>query len=88
MKEHKVYVLPVEDAEEYIKQKYSDNEEKANDFVLYVDEEMSEDECKEIVEKSYDDVADVYTLREFQAEFNFALEYNEITSNRYLIKIF
>ena len=87
-KEHTVYVLPVDETREYIRAKYSNNEDKCEDFALYVDEEMSEDECKEIVDSSYNEVADSYTLRQFQAEFNFALEDGEITSNRYFIKVF
>ena len=80
--------MPVKEAREYIETKYPTDEEKCNDFVLYVDEEMPESECKEIVEKSNDPVADTMTLRQFQGQFNFALEDKEITSNKYLIKIF
>lgn len=87
-KEHKVYVLPLLQTRKYIWKKYPHNEERRNDFILYVDEEMPEKECKEIVENSENAVAGVYTLREFQAGFNFALEDKEITSQEYLIKIF
>ncbi len=87
-KETKVYVLPVDETRAYIMSKFSNDEEKCNDFALYVDEEMTEQECKDIIDSSYDEVADVYTLREFQAEFNFALEDGEITSNDYFIKFF
>ena len=88
MSEPRVYILPVSETREYITKKYPNDEEKQEDFVLYVDEEMTEDECREIVDKSNDEVADTMTLRQFQGEFNFALEHNEITSNKYLIKIF
>ena len=87
-KEHIVYLLPVDEAREHIERKYVNDEEKCEDFALYVDEEMTEEECKEIVEDSEDELADSYTLREFQAEFNFGLEDGEITSIRYFIKIF
>jgi len=88
MSEPRVYILPVSETREYITKKYPNDEEKQEDFVLYVDEEMTEDECREIVDKSNDEVADTMTLRQFQGQFNFALEHNEITSNKYLIKIF
>lgn len=87
-KEHIVYILPVKETREYLEKKYPNDEEKTNDFVLYVDEEMPEDECREIVDNSDDKVADSMTLRQFQGQFNFALEDGEITSNKYLIKIF
>ena len=87
-KEHKVYVLPIATTRWYIKEKYPNNKERVNDFVLYVNDEMPESECREILEKSNDKVAGSMTLRQFQGQFNFALENGEITSNRYLIKIF
>lgn len=87
-KDQIVYIMPVKETREYIEKKYPNDEGKTNDFVLYVDEEMPESECREIVDKSNDPVADSMTLRQFQGQFNFALEDGEITSNKYLIKIF
>ena len=85
---HRVYILPIKETREYIEKKYPTDEGKCNDFVLYVDEEMTEDECQDIIRDTTDNVADTMTLRQFQSEFNFALEDKEITSNKYLIKIF
>ena len=76
MSEPRVYILPVSETREYITKKYPNDEEKQEDFVLYVDEEMTEDECREIVDKSNDEVADTMTLRQFQGQINFALEHN------------
>ena len=84
----KVYILPVTETAEYLKAKSPNDEEKSDDFALYVDENITEEECAEIVAKSYDPVANTMTIRQFQAQFNFALEDGEITSNRYFIKFF
>ena len=81
----KVYILPVEDTFDYIRTKYPDYEE---DFVPYVDEVMTEEECQKIISNTFDKMANVMTLRQFQGEFNFALEDKEISSNKYFIKIF
>lgn len=86
MSKERVYVLPVEDV-----RNWCEKHGKEDDFVLYVDEEMTEDEVLDIMHNTpaqHNPVCDCYTIRQFQAEFNFALEDKEITSNRYLIKIF
>lgn len=86
--ETRVYVLPVAEVRKWCE---THRAEKEDDFVLYVDEEMTEEEVLDIMHNTpaqYDKVCDCYTLRQFQGEFNFALEDKEITSNRYLIKIF
>lgn len=86
--EHIVYVLPVEETREYLEEKYPDDTDKSEDFVLYLDEEMPEEECKEILERAkYDENANVFTLRQFQSEFNFAMD-DGIASPKYLIKVF
>ena len=86
MSKPRVYVLPVTDV-----RNWCTAHGKEDDFALYVDEEMTEDEVLDIMHNTpaqYDPVCDNYSIRQFQAEFNFALEDKEITSNRYFIKIF
>lgn len=82
-----VYILPIVDAQRYIRNKYPKDEEKINEATQYVDEGMTEQECIEIIHESESHLADSYTIKEFQAEFNFAID-TPITSDKYYIKIF
>lgn len=82
----KIYILPISDVKEWC-----NTHQIGEDYVLYVNDIMSENEVKDILTNTpakYDKVAGEYTPTLFQGEFNFALEDKEISSAKYFIKIF
>lgn len=78
----KIYLLNIDDVNDYIAEKNPDCEE--------IVEELSgfdEETCKEIVEKSMDYNSEVLTLEEFVTVFNYDVNF-VYNSDRYFIRIF
>ena len=78
----KVYVLNVDDVNDYITENNPNCEEIVGEL-----ESFDEETCKKIVENSMDYNSEVLTLEEFVAAFNYDVNavYN---SDKYFIRIF
>ena len=78
----KVYVLNIDDVNDYIAEKNPDCEEIVGEL-----ESFDEETCKKIVENSMDYYSDVILLEEFVCAFNHDVD-SVYNSDKYFIRIF
>ena len=78
----RVYLINIDDVNDYILANGLDEEE-----MMQVIMSMDEATCKEIVESSKDQYSEVFTLEEFESEFNYDTD-NVFNSTRYFIRMF
>ena len=76
MKQIYICVVPLDE----VKESLGNVEEPIPAF-----DEMSNEDVEALASNSFDDVAGVYSLKEFEGSFNYALD-EEINSSRYLIR--
>ena len=78
----KIYLINIDDVNDYI-----DDNGLSDDEIMQVIMGMDEETCKKLVENSRDQYSDVYTLVEFEAEFNYDID-RVFNSDRYFIRMF
>ena len=77
-----IYLINIDDVYHYI-----DENKLSDDDIMQIIMGMDEETCKEIVEKSHDQYSDVFTLEEFEAEFNYDIDH-VFNSDQYFIRLF
>lgn len=78
----RIYLINIDDVNDYI-----DENGFSDDDMMQIIMGMKEDTCKEIIEKSNDQYSDVFTLEEFESDFNYDIDH-VFNSDRYFIRMF
>ena len=78
----RIYLINIDDVNDYIVRNGLPEEE-----VMQVIMGMDEETCKELIKNSFDKHSDVFTLEQFESDFNYDID-NVFNSTRYFIRMF
>ena len=82
MNMERIYLINIDDVNDYIVRNGLPEEE-----VMQVIMGMDEETCKELIKNSFDQYSDVFTLEQFESDFNYDID-NVFNSTRYFIRMF
>ena len=82
MNMERIYLINIDDVNDYIDRNGLPEEE-----VMQVIMGMDEETCKELIKNSFDQYSDVFTLEQFEFDFNYDID-NVFNSTRYFIRMF
>lgn len=82
MNMERIYLINIDDVNDYIDRNGLPEEE-----VMQVIMGMDEETCKELIKNSFDQYSDVFTLEQFESDFNYDID-NVFNSTRYFIRMF
>lgn len=85
MENIKVYLLNIDEVNAYVDKNYF-REEFGGEFLESV-ENLTEEDCRKIIGATPDRFSDCYTLKEFEAEFNYDID-SLLNSDRYFLRFF
>ena len=80
----RIYLINIDDVNKHI-DKNMENPEEVN--TIEYAESLTEEQCREICDKSTDKWSGCYTFKEFEGEFNNDID-NVFTSDSYFIRFF
>ena len=86
MENIKVYLLNIDEVNAYVDKNYFREEFRRGEFIESV-ENLTEEDCRKIIDASRDRFSDCYSLKGFEAEFNYDID-SLLNSDRYFVRFF
>lgn len=85
MENIRVYLLNIDEVNNYVEKNYF-REEFGGEFLESV-ENLTEEDCRKIIDATPDRFSDCYSLKGFEAEFNYDID-SLLNSDRYFVRFF